>query len=130
MNKGWHRERINPIDYLKKLGWPTEHVTYDPKMRKGDYSIIRQTTHDGTLLFTLELLERTLHPLASRTSCHKSQESEARPENMRYVVGPLRIATVYGTVKLPCSDTMRYPGERQRTRIPVRASVTVSASDT
>lgn len=40
-----------PLDQLIR-GWPCDHITYDPKMRKGDYSIIRGSTHDGTLLFT------------------------------------------------------------------------------
>lgn len=114
----WERHRINPIEWMKKRGWQTDHITYDPKMRKGDYSIIRGSTHDGTLLFTNELLQEALVHLAAKASFHKPREAEFKAaKDVRYVVGPLRLATVFGTVDIPAG---RYPGQRERVRIPVR----------
>lgn len=117
----WQRERIDPVQYMRQKGWPCDHITYDPTLRKGDYSIVRGSTHDGTLLFTLELIEEPLVLLATRHTFHKPREAEfTAAKEVRYVVGPMRLATVFGMVKLPCSETNRYPGERQRMRIPVR----------
>lgn len=117
----FERHRIDPVAYMRKKGWPCDHITYDPKMRKGDYSIIRGSTHDGTMVFTHELVETPLALLVNRQTFHKPREAEfMAAEDVRYVVGPLRLATVFGLVKLPCSETMRYPGQRERVRIPVR----------
>jgi len=115
----WTRERIDPIEYMRRQGWRTSHITYNPRLRKGDYSIIRGSAHDGTLLFTLELIQKALEPLAAKASYHKPREQEftEKRERVRYEVGPLRIATVFGQVDLPVG---RRPGVRQRVRIPVR----------
>jgi hypothetical protein len=111
---GWQRDRIDPVAWLQKHGVDTSHITYDPKMRRGEYSIIRGSAHDGTYCFTLELIGKTLVHVADKSSYCKSKGWQP---NQRYVVGPLRLATVFGTVNLPCG---RFPGERQRTRMPVR----------
>lgn len=109
----WSRQRLNPVDQLKMLGLPCDHITYDPKLRRGEYDIIRGSTHDGTLIFTRELISKALINLADRSSYYKPKGWK---EGMRYRVGPVRIATVFGTVNLPCG---RFPGERQRVTIPV-----------
>jgi hypothetical protein len=127
----WTRERINPVEELKRRGWPTDHITYDPNMRKGDYSINRQQTHDGTMLFTMQMIEEPLALLAFRQTFHKPREKEFldNEEGVRYVVGPMRLATVFGTVKLPCSETSKYPGQRERLRLPVRMYFANDASE-
>lgn len=118
---GFDKNKINPIDYMRSLGWTTDHINYDPAMRKGDYYLIRQAGHDGTMIFEDELLQDTLVNLANRVSCHKSQEGVLdHPGQITYVVGPLKLATVYGMVDLRAG---RFPGVRQRTRIPVRAVI-------
>jgi hypothetical protein len=122
-NGRFGRHRIDPVMWMRKLGWPTDHITYDPKLRKGEYQIVRGSTHDGTLLFTHELLGKALEPLADKSSYYKPREAEFTADTwhkVRYVVGPLKLATVFGEVSLPCSDTMKYPGQRERVRIAVR----------
>lgn len=119
--KKLERFRINPIEWMKKWGMATNHIAYDPKLRKGDYSIIRTSTHDGTLLFSYELIQEAFLPLATKASYHKPREKEfMTAKDVRYTVGPLRVAIVYGMVKLPCSTTQKYAGQRERVRIPVR----------
>jgi hypothetical protein len=113
-NKGWHRHRIDPVAWLKARGVDCPHITYDPKMRRGQYDIIRQMGHDGTFSHTDQLLADTLRHVAERTSYHKPS---GWTPNQRYVVGPIRLATVVGMVDLKCG---RFPGERQRTCMPVR----------
>ena len=123
----WHREKINPLELIERY-WPDasrDHITYDPDMRKGDYSIIRQSTHDGTLLFSLELLQNTLLPVVNMSSYIKGDDPVEwdRVVAIRYVVGPLRLVTATGLVTLPASKTHKFPGEKQRTRMPVRATI-------
>lgn len=114
----FERHRINPIEWMRNRGWPVDHITYDPKMRRGDYSINRQSAHDGTLLFTEELIHKALVHLAMKASYHKPREAEfTAAKSVQYVVGPLRLATVFGAVDLPAG---RYPGQRERVRVPVR----------
>lgn len=114
----WERHRINPVEWMRKRGWPVDHLTYDPKLRKGDYSIIRGSSHDGTLLFTEELIERALVHLAMKASFHKPRQAEFEAaKEVQYTIGPLRLVTVFGTVDIPAG---RYPGQRERVRIPVR----------
>ena len=118
----WQRDQLDPVAYIRDKGWPVDHISYDPRMRKGDYSIIRTSAHDGTLLFTYELIEKALLLLAAKASFDKLREEEftAQRERVHYTVGPLRLATVFGLVKLPLSETRLYPGQRERVRIPVR----------
>jgi len=67
----WRRERIDPIAYLSQLGITVDHITYDPKMRKGDFSVIRQSAHDGTYTFTYELIAKTLQGVVNKLSYYK-----------------------------------------------------------
>lgn len=115
----WYRQRIDPMEYLKNVhGIVPPHITYDPKMRKGDYNVIRQSAHDGTFAFTYELLDIALKPIVEKRAYYKARTDEyMAAKDVRYVLGPLRLSTVTGTVDLPCG---RYPGERQRTRMPVK----------
>lgn len=114
------RERHNPIDMIKYF-WPTadvSHITYDPSLRKGDFDIIRQSSHDGTLIFSDEIIQNTVITLANMQAYHASRPPDwDMLDHIKYVVGDLKIAIVYGTVDLPAG---RYPGQKERTRIPVK----------
>jgi hypothetical protein len=117
----FHRQRIDPVALLKRWGWPHEHITYDPKLLDSEYEIVRGSRHDGTFLFTDELVKRTLLELAQGTSYFRGREEESlKAGEIHYIVGPLKLATVYGKVKLPCSEDRLYPGQRERTRIAVK----------
>lgn len=94
----------------------TPWVTYDPAM-KPQYRIIRQQSHDGTLLFTRELLMNALTPLLLRTS-YFMQEPPGPEMVPHYIVGEIKLLTVFGMVSLPVGE---YPGQRERVIIPVRA---------
>lgn len=120
----FRREKRNPIDLIRKF-WPeasTDHITYDPDMKKGDYSIIRQSGGDGTLLFTLAMLQSGLVSIVNQQSYWKPTEPKdwSKVKGIRYVVGPMRHATVFGMIYLKCSETQKYPGKRERIRMPVK----------
>jgi len=121
------RDRIDPIAWMNRNGLPAGHISYDPMMRRGDYSIIRQQSHDGTQLFTHQMLFEALQLLAYRQSYHKPRaaEYESVSGKVWYVIGKARLATVYGKVALPAG---RYPGQRERLRIPVRMRCTADSA--
>ena len=79
-----------------------KHIEYDPKLDEDnkdpidpnneknhcDIRIIRSTSHDGTLLFTHEVITNAYLPLINKTVNHKDY-----PEKIpnRYLVGKMRI---------------------------------------
>lgn len=121
----FHKQSLNPLEIIKRItGVESEmipHVVYDPQLRKGDcqYCIIRQCSHDGTDLFTRDLILQTLNPVVMKTSFYKSNPPDPKKEliDVKYTVGPLWLATVYGKVNLPAGA---YPGQKERTRMPVK----------
>lgn len=118
----WHREKINPIEFMQQH-WPgidISHIEYDPGLKRSgrQYSIIRQTGHDGTLLLTLQLLRGAVIPLMKQESCFKPDmvDNDTGLIGMRYKIGPIQLSTCVGMVDLKCG---RYPGQVERVRIPV-----------
>jgi hypothetical protein len=114
----FYREIYNPMDILKKyFKNEPEHIKYNPDL-KGDYEIIRQCQHDGTAIFTIELMGEVLKNLVNKESFYKPVPPDfEKIKDIKYEVGPLRIATVFGNVELPAGC---YPGEKQRARIAVK----------
>ena len=117
------KEKHNPIDLIKQF-WPdakTDHITYDPSMKKGEYNIVRQWGGDGTLLFTLEMLQKGLVDIANGHSFFKKTEPDwSKVKGIKYTVGDMRHVTVFGMLKLKCSKDRECPGQRERIRMPVR----------
>lgn len=121
------RHFFNPIAWLENRGVNCSHITFDPAL-KPEYRIIRGTTHDGTLLFTEEVIGKALAPLANRSSFYKHTEPDwEMVKEVRYTVGLARLATVFGQVMLPCSATQTYPGQRERITVPVRCEYVLRA---
>lgn len=112
------KEKLNPVDVLRdQFGITCDHITYDPDMKKSgcQFQVIRQCSHDGTMLFTSELLADTLRGIANMQTYSKSIAPEfGRLVAIKYIVGPIWLSTVYGVVDFPAGT---YPGERQRTRM-------------
>jgi len=119
------RLKHNPLELIKKW-WPNadvSHIEYDPSMSKGDYSIIRQSSHDGTLLFTLQTMQEALLPIVNRQSYFKTEPPENWSDvvNIKYKIGPMRHAVVFGDFATSdeCGRVHEHPGQRERVRIPV-----------
>lgn len=117
--KGFTRERDDPLEMMRAF-WPDadlEHITYDSAMLAStrDYWRLAEGTHDGTATFTIRTLQRALLPLVNMESAARNPPADAI--GVKYTVGPLRLATVFGTVELKIG---RYPGQRERARIPVK----------
>ncbi len=120
---GFKRERHNPLNLIKSF-WPkanTSHVTYDPNLKKGDFYIIRQCGGDGTLFFIQEMMQEGLMNIVNCQSYCKSKEPDwDKVKGVKYTLGSINHATVYGMIKLRCSSEYKYPGQRDRIRIPVK----------
>lgn len=116
--KNFTKHRMTLDDAMKICGveWTGEpHIVVDPKV-KYQYRIIRHCDHDGTLLFSHDLIVKAMENLLCRTSYYRR---DPIPEGMvpRYTIGRIRIAAVFGMVDLKCG---RYPGMRESVIIPVR----------
>lgn len=121
---GFKKERHNPIELIKSF-WPeanVDHITFDPDLRKGDFNIIRQSGGDGALLFTIEMLQKGLIDIVNMTSwCTITEPKDwSKVKSIKYTIGKMRHATVFGMIKLRCSETQKYPGQRERIRMPVK----------
>lgn len=122
----WKRERGNPIAFFQRWypDFTADNVTFDPNLRKGDYSINRRQSTDGTLALTLMQIEEILLLLTRRESFYRRNPPDMeRLRDIRYIIGPMRIATVFGKVVLGCSngdETKRWPGQREGFRMPVK----------
>jgi hypothetical protein len=116
------RQYFNPVEWLERFwGINAPHITFDPVV-KPQYRIIRSSTSDGTLIFTLQMLASAFDPLVAQDSFYKPNPPTEDVKEIQYVLGWARHATIYGSVWLPCSKTHKYPGQHERITIPVRCS--------
>lgn len=119
----FRKELLNPMGLITQL-WPEadiRHITYDPSLKASqrDYWRIAQSGGDGTMLFTIEMCKQLLLPLVSKSSL-KKQAPKKDTTDIKYTIGKIRHAVVYGMVWLMCSETKKYPGLKERVRIPVK----------
>ncbi len=116
------RLKRNPIELIESF-WPGanhSHITYDEslKMRRGQFDIIRQCGGDGTLTFTLEMLQKVLiNPMNMESHCTRDDVDFDNLIKIKYTIGPIYHSTVYGDIELKCGG--KYPGQRDRARMPV-----------
>jgi len=115
----------NPIKLIKTY-WPEAdigHIEFDPEMGRadGEYCRIEQCGHDGTAMFTIEMLQRSLLPIVNKATHFKGTEPDwSKVKDIRYKVGPICHAIIFGYLKLRCSESNKYPGQRERVRYPVK----------
>ncbi len=111
----------NPIELIERW-WPDadhSHITYDPNMKDGerDYSIVRESGGDGTLLFSWMMMQDALLPILNKTSYEIGREPDwEKASGISYRVGTVRRAVVHGMVKMKAGT---YPGLKERVRFPV-----------
>lgn len=119
ISKQW----VKPMDVFKIIGREMpEHITFNPNLNKRNgatYEIVRNAKHDGTAIFTMDLLLQTVKNLALKKS-KDSRQDLTNAIDVKYEVGLISLATVFGIVDLPIG---RYPGEKQRSRIPIKCTL-------
>ena len=120
MNYNFKRNHHNPIKLIKEF-WPLAdigHIEYDPNMKANEkqYSIIRQCSHDGTILFTNQLLQKCLLPIVNMNSYYKPTApgdfNELRA--IKYRISSIRHSIVFGMVDI---NGKRMHGQRERVSI-------------
>jgi hypothetical protein len=76
------------------------HITYDNKINKDyQYQIIRESTHDGTAVFTQGLIFKALSNLINKQSYYKGNISEdqlSKVKDVNYMIGDIKLETEYG----------------------------------
>lgn len=119
----FNKETYTISDVCKMLGLHCpEHIKTNPKLSRvnnAQYDIIRSCAHDGTYLFTYELLYDAIKNLLFKTSYY-TEDNMDDVKDVEYEIGLISIATVFQNVDLPCGN---YPGEKQRVRIPVKCKL-------
>lgn len=120
---------INPINRISNIlesnGYGSnlvlEHIKYDQTINDDyDYQIIRSSSHDGTLLFTISLMDKALLPLINKqTYCNNTitQEELKNTTDIEYIIGDIRVETEFGMRDLPAG---RFSGQTDTVYIPVR----------
>ena len=124
-NCQFSRQYENPIEHIYNL-WGNiniDHITYDPKLYKSKYYIIKQHAHDGTFLFTRDLIQAILHPIISKRSYYKTDKID-NIKNIKYTIGSLKVIKCYGNIWLPISLEHTYPGLKERMILPVTSFIT------
>jgi hypothetical protein len=113
----------NPMDIFggPLSGNDISHITYDESMKFADreYYMVKESTHDGTLLFTQNMLINLLLPLILKTTCFKMTmpANVKLVKNIKYTVGKIRHAIVFGRFDI---NGVMMCGLRESVVIPVR----------
>lgn len=98
---------INPIEFISKFleqngfgkGLVLEHIDYDSSINSDyDFQIIRSSNHDGTLLFTMMLLEDVVEPIIRKQSVHKDYV-DTPLKDIKYTVGDIKLESVFKDYK-------------------------------
>jgi len=120
------KSKLNPIELINNF-WPeasTDHIAYDGNLIKGEYDMIRECGGDGTMLFTQEMLQKVLIHIVNMDSYFAKSEPKdwSKVKGIYYTVGPVRHVTVFGMIKLNCSNDRKYPGQKDRARMAVKCT--------
>lgn len=76
------------------------YIVYD-KSVKPQYKIIRESTHDGTLLFTQQVIFKAIEPLLKGQSYYKPEEKQfINAKEIKYIVGDMELKSVFKDIKL------------------------------
>jgi len=112
---------INEVCDMLRVKVP-DHIKTNNKLNRagnGEFDIIRQSSHDGTLIFTMQLLARSVEPLLNKTAFYTESNMDGVID-IEYEIGLISLVTVFGLVKLPVGNCQ---GEKQRVRIPVKCKL-------
>lgn len=116
---------LNPLEILKNwVGVDEEdisHISFNPSLKESeaDYHRSAGSSHDSTLIFTIQSLGRLFYPLCASESSSilNPPDPTKKLKRIRYEIGNLKWAQVFGTVNI-CGG--KYPGLSERMRISVK----------
>lgn len=91
------KEKINPQFLFKQ--WNIKHITFNPNLKESDCDFFRRKrqSHDGTVLFTIRMLQDLLLPLVNMEKVNIKSMPDPTRELLRveYEVGYIKLATTY-----------------------------------
>ena len=109
MKREFEKQKINPVELMNSWGWEVDHITFNPNIKESDCGFFRhrRATHDGTLIFTQEMLQNLLLPLANKEKYSKKYPPVdwKLVKDIHYQVGFIKLAMVFGEVDLPVGKT-------------------------
>lgn len=78
----------------------------DQDLEDGEFKIIRGSSHDGTLLFTIENVQKALLPLVNMECFYNKNPIKEETKSLKYKVGKLKIDSDYSSKAFswPCVD--------------------------
>ena len=123
--------KLNPIEVISEMlkRTQTQVKDYEGTIKLGhikfnkdiipEYHLIRESTHDGTMIFTQELLDKSLLCLINRTTCFiPTQPKDASTvKDIKYTIGEITLTYEFGIKDLPCG---KCEGVTNTMSIPVR----------
>ena len=120
-SRGFSREKLNPLKLMNEWGWDTKHIKFNPDLKESerDFFRNRRCTHDGTSVFTKQMLQDLLVDLANmKCSSNKNPpDKERQLIGINYELGFIKKAAVFGTVNLLAGC---YPGMRESATISIK----------
>lgn len=114
--------KLNPMDRLKEIlsynkieGVP-DYITYDENVNNDfDYELTASSSHDGTILFTLSLIEKVMVAFLNKQVIDPSKMSEVNKLNdIKYSIGDITIESEYGV------KVKHFTGMKDTLKIPVK----------
>jgi hypothetical protein len=122
MKTSCRRELINPLELIESIvdadGMGPTHITFNPELSRhgaAQYDVIRQSKHDGTMLFTIELFQKLLFEIVNKYS-YFIPDGEEGVIDRHYELGYIRHSIVFGMMDI---NGRTMPGQRERLRMPV-----------
>lgn len=91
--------------------WADKYVKYNPNVDK-QYEIIRESRHDGTLIFTKQLILEVMKPVLLQTSYWTLMgEPQEDVKEIHYEIGDIDLESTYNESGFPFSttDVMKMP---------------------
>jgi len=107
---------VNPSELPKNIR--LDHINFDKDVIP-EYHIIRESTHDGTMIFTSQLIAEALEPLIKMQSYYKltAPDDLLLIKEINYTIGEIELKSNYEMKDLKCG---RHPGVTNVVSIPVR----------
>lgn len=118
----WKRQKEDPSEYLdhyKNLGYNVNHITFDEKL-DCDFRRRVQSTHDGTLMFIRESIDRLFMPLIKMQSYSKKEPINEGVKRIEYKIGKLYQFNIFS--KYNINGHIMF-GQRDRIMIPVKCTL-------
>lgn len=129
--RNFKRTFINPMRFISnRMGLEgeavIEHITYNPNLTKRNGAQFERRLyqrHDGTMIFTAQLISELLAPVLNMQSCPKEHEARMDMVRVEYEIGDIRLATVFHIEDGIEINGNKMPGQREKATMPVKCTI-------